>query len=123
MTAWIRYAQLKIGVKFFARLHVDVHRLSLYRGYSSRVGVEYELGVDQIAMVLQQPIDAVRFSTLFISGQRENKIAIRAVLLLMKSYEGGDQDGIVHLHVLRTTAIEIAVFFDKLEGIGGPILA
>ena len=45
-------------------------------GYAAGIGVQRELGVDQIAMVLQQPIDAVGFAALLIGGQREDEIAV-----------------------------------------------
>ena len=74
-------------------------------------------------MILQQPVDPVRVPALFIGRQRQDDVAIRLVSLAFEANERGHQDGVVDLHVLSAAAIEVAVLFDKLERIGGPILA
>ena len=38
--------------------------------------IEHELGVDQVAMVFQQPVDAVEFAAFFIGSERQNDVAI-----------------------------------------------
>ena len=85
--------------------------------------VEHEFSVDERALVLQQPVDAVRAAALLIRREREDDVAVRAEPLLLHADERGHHDGVAVLHVLRAAAVEIAVFFDELEGIGSPVLA
>ena len=50
--------------------------LPFHGGDAAGIVVERELGIDEIAMVLQQPIDAVGFAALFVGGQREDQVAV-----------------------------------------------
>ena len=59
----------------------------------------------------------------FVRRQRQNQVAVRAVPLLLEADERRHQNRIVHLHVLRAAAVEVAVFLDELKGIGGPVVA
>ena len=72
-------------------------------------------------MVLQQPVDAVRLTAFLVGGKRQDEVAIGLVALLLQANKGGDQDGVAFLHVLGATAVEVAILFDKLKGIGGPV--
>ena len=73
-------------------------------------------------MILQQPIDAVRTAALLIRCQRQDQVPVGTVALATEADEGGHQNGVVRLHVLRPAPVEIAVLLHELEWIGGPIL-
>ena len=49
---------------------------------AAAVGIEREFRVNQIAMIAQQPFDAVGLSGFLVGGQHENNVAIRTVILL-----------------------------------------
>src|SRR5262249_41875689 len=87
--------------------------------------VQRELRVDQLAVVLEQPADAVfvAVADFLVGGQRENEVAVGAIALLFEADEGGDQGG-GHVFVVGGAAgVEVAVLLDELIGIGGPVLA
>ena len=88
---------------------------------AAAVGIDDVFGVDETALVLDEPVDAVRLAAFFVGGEREDEIAIGLVAFFLEADEGGDENGIALLHVLRAAAVVVAVFFDELEGIGGPV--
>ena len=95
----------------------------MVRGDAARIRVEREFGIDQVAVIFQQPIHAVRLSALLIGGERQDDVAVRDIAFLLQTNEIGDGNGIGFLHVLGAAPIEIAVLFHEFERIGGPILA
>src|SRR5207248_10581956 len=52
-----------------------------------------------------------------------DNIAVRFEIFLSQAHKRGDEDGVAGLHVLCSAPIEVAVFLDKLEGIGSPVFA
>ena len=51
--------ELEIRVELFAGVHGDDGGLAVARVDAAAVGIEREFRIDQIAMVLEQPVDAV----------------------------------------------------------------
>ena len=80
--AGVLHLELIVGVEFFARVHRNHGRLAVARVNAAAIGVEDEFGVDQIAMIPQQPFDAVGIAGFFVRGQREDNVAIRPVIFL-----------------------------------------
>ena len=76
VAAGIQGRQLEIGVLLFAGLDVHVHRLSVLGRDAARIRIQREFGIDQVAMVLEQPVDAIRLAAFFIGGERQNQVAI-----------------------------------------------
>src|SRR5207247_5675456 len=74
-------------------------------------------------VILQQPIYAVRRASLFIGSEGKNDVAVGHVTFLLKSDQSRGHDGVAIFHVLRAAAIEVAVFFDELKRVGGPVFA
>src|SRR2546430_884718 len=72
-------------------------------------------------MLFEQPVHTVRRAALLIGGQRENQIAVRQISFPFQADEIGNQDGIAFLHVFCAAAVEVAVFLDEFERIGGPV--
>ena len=87
------------------------------------VVIEHELRVDQRAVVPHQPLDAVAATALLVRGEGENDVAARPVPFLLQAQERRGHDGIAALHVEHAAAVEVAVFFHQLEGVGAPVLA
>ena len=123
VTAGIGHRQLIVGIQFFRRVHGHELRLALLRQNSAAVVVEHKLGIDQFAVVLDQPIHAVRGAALFIGGQRQDDVAVRHEAFLLEADQGRDHDGIAVLHVLRAPAVVVTIFLHELKGVGGPVLA
>ena len=73
---------------FIANFPAQIHELLLGESdivldalavhqHAARAFVERELGLDQVAMFLQQPIDAVVGTAAFlVGGERENQVAV-----------------------------------------------
>src|SRR5438132_1526207 len=76
-----------------------------------------------IRVILQEPIDAVRRASFFIGSERENDVTGGHVTFLLESDQSRGHDGVAIFHVLRAAAIEVAVFFDELKRVGGPVFA
>jgi len=74
-------------------------------------------------MMLQQPVDPVRAAAFLVSGQRENEVAVWSKPFFPEADEIGDQDGIAVFNVHGAATVKIALLFDKLKGIRGPVLA
>ena len=88
------------------------------------VQIDAVFRVNPVAMLLEQPIDAVEVAAFFIGGEREDQIAVRATdPSFFRRMKFVDQDGVAVLHVLGAAAVEVAVLFDEFEWIGGPVLA
>ena len=87
--------------------------------------VQAELGVDELAVILDQPLDAVVVAALLIGGQRENDVALGHEVLLLHAQQVGDEDRGHRLVVGGAAAVEVAVLFDELERIeiGRPVFA
>src|SRR5579864_4660818 len=85
--------------------------------------IEHKFRVNQIAMILDQPIRAVEIAALFVGGKGENDVAIRDIIFLLKTKQSGDHDGVTIFHVLSAASVEISVLLDELERVGSPVLA
>ena len=124
MAAGVGDGELVVGVELLAGVDGEDGGFAVVQLHAAAVGVEDEFGVDQVAVVLDQPVDAVRLAALFIGGEREDDVAVRTEAFALQAEEGLDQDGVGLLHVLGAAAVEVAVFLgDELEGIGGPVVA
>src|SRR5260370_41666510 len=91
---------------------------------SARTFVERKLGIYEIPMLLQQPVDAVVGTAAFlVGGKCQDQIAVSPVTFALESQQGGDPDGGLRFVVRGAAAIEVAVLFKKYEGVDTPILA
>ena len=67
----------------FRRVHLDDRgRFPVPGVDAASIGVQHVFGVDQIAMIFQQPVDAVRLSAFFVGGEREDDVAVKGVPFL-----------------------------------------
>ena len=76
------------GVEDLLRgLHVERDRLAVMQLAAARIGVEDVLGVEQIAAMLEQPLDPVvsGSATFFSRSQRENVVAFRNDTFIRRS--------------------------------------
>src|SRR5580658_5502157 len=83
--------------------------------------VKRKLGLNQISMFLEKPIDAVVRSAAFLVGcQRQDQVAVRLIALALESQQSGDPDGSLRFIVRGAAPVEIAVLFEKDERIDSP---
>ena len=60
--------QIEILVELFAGLNAEQQALALVEFEIAGVGIDDVFGVDEIAVIFDQPVDAVRFPAFFIGG-------------------------------------------------------
>src|SRR5579872_7199453 len=87
------------------------------------VEIDAVFGVDPIAMIFDEPIDAVEIAAFLIGGERENQVAVGLVVLFFHANEVGDKDGVAFLHVVCAATVEVAGLFNKLKRVSGPVFA
>src|SRR5690349_14134475 len=86
--------------------------------------VEGKIRVDQIAAIGEEPVDAVEGpAPLFISGKRNDDVAVRLESFLFVLNQVGDPDGGLGFVVAGAATVKIAVAFDELKRIHAPIFA
>ena len=109
VAALVRHLQPVVDDVLFAHLHVVRDPLAGDRLAPSAL-VEAELGVDQIALVLQQPDDAVvGAAALFVGGERDDDVAVRLEAFTLVANQVGDPDRRLRLVVAGAAAVEVAV--------------
>ena len=121
MSARIRRRQHEIAIQFFGRIHVHENGLAVIHQDAATIVIEHELGINQFAVILEQPVDAVRSPAFFIRRHGKNDVAARHVTFLFHSNQSGRHDGVTVLHVAGAASVEVALLFDKLERIGRPV--
>ncbi len=130
VTRWARavasgifHLDLKIGVDFLAGLHSAIDFLALVAHEIAAIEIYAVFGVNPIAMMLEQPFDAVEVPSFFIGGEREDQIAVRREARLFHADKIFNQNCGAVFDVHGAATVEIAVFLDKLKRIGGPVFA
>src|SRR6266436_1267728 len=123
MATSVQRFELKVHINFFAGLNSHEQTFVLILLKFAGVQVDAVFRIHPAAMLREQPVHAVERAALLIGGQSENQIAVRYVSFLFQADEIRDQDGIAFLHVLGAATVEVTVFLDEFEGIGGPVRA
>ena len=123
VAARVAHRQRERRVDLLRRLHGERRDAAAADLRSARVEVDRVGGVDEIAPVREQPLDAVVRSALLVGGEREDQIALRDEAALPHRAEGGHQRGRAALHVERAAAVEPAVALGEDERIHRPVLA
>ncbi len=113
----VRYAD------FLAGLDVVAYRLAALEADAAAF-VQCEFGVDQIAVVVEEPLDAepVSVEDFLIGLEREDDVAIGLVAFLLVADHVRDEGRRHEFVVARAAPVVIAVLLDELEGIGRPVL-
>ena len=122
VTAGIGDGELVIRVELLARVDGEDGRFALVQLHAAAIGIEDVFGLDEIAMILNQPVDAVGLAALLVRGKREDDVAVGAKAFTMQTEKRLHQDGIGLLHVLRAAAIVVAVLGQELKGVGRPVV-
>ena len=105
-------------------LHAVADRLAVLQPDAAAL-VQREFGVDQVAVVFQQPLNAERVGVqnLLVGLQRQDDVAIGLVAFLLVADHVGDEGRRHELVVAAAARVIIAVLLDQLERIERPVLA
>ena len=90
MAAGIFDLEVEVLIDLFARLDF-IHQILAVLQLTRAAFVDGQFGVDELAMVFEQPFDAVEVAAFFVGGQRENQIAIRREAFLLQPNQVGDR--------------------------------
>ena len=122
MAALVAHFKAKIGVRLLRQPDVVGDPLPV-ETLASTAFVQGVFGLNQFALILQQPVDAVvRPAAFFIRCQRDDQVAIRPKAFSLVADQVRDPDGRLRLVVGRSPPVEKAVFFNELEWIRAPVL-
>ena len=77
VAARVDHLELEILVDLLARLHL-VGQVLAFPYRAAAAFIDRQLGVDQVAVILDEPVDAVELTAFLVGGQRQNQIAARA---------------------------------------------
>ena len=69
--------------------------------------VQRKVGIDQVAVIFDQPVDAVvRAAAFFVGGERDDDVAVRLEAFAFVSDQIGDPDGGLRFVVAGAAAVE-----------------
>ena len=114
--------QAEAKIDLLTRLQFVDPVLAVFDLTAPSIGVETVLSVDQVAVILQEPRDAVRVASFFVGRQGDNQVSIRREAFPFEPDEIGDQQCVARFDIVRAASIKISVPLDELEGIKRPIL-
>jgi hypothetical protein len=121
MPALVGDFELITQIDLFGSLHGQVDGLAVLDVAAAGIGVHAKLSVDQVAMLLDEPIHTVGRAAFLVGGKGEDEIARGFELFALDAQEGGDECGVVAFHVGGAASVEVAVLFTKDEGVRGPV--
>ena len=123
VAAFVVNLEAEIDDVLFADLDVVGDFLAVER-FAPAAFVERVFGVDPIAMIFDEPVDAaVGAAAFFVGGEGDDDVAIGLEAFLFVLNQVGDPDGGLGFVVAGAAAVEVAVFFGEHEGIDGPVFA
>ena len=122
MAAGVSDHELIVGVELFAGIDVGGDCFAFLEIHSAAIGIKSEGGLHQLGMILQEPVDTIRLTSLFVCREREDEVAVRFESFFVQAQEGRHENGVAVFHILRAAPVIIAIFLDELKGIGGPVL-
>ena len=121
VAAAIGGGKAEVGVDFFGGLDVGFHGLAVIEIDAAGVGVDDECGVDEVAVIFDEPVRAVEVAALFIGGEGEDEVTLGLVAFAVQAQEGRDEGGVGVFHVLGAAAVVVAVLLVELEGVRVPV--
>src|SRR5262245_53410559 len=122
VSARIARLDAEILVHLLARLHL-VDQVLAFAHLTRSAFVQRELRVDELAAVLDQPVDAVEAAAFFVRREGENEIAVRSKALLLQANQIRRDDRRHRFVVARAAAVEESVLLEEDERIERPVLA
>ena len=123
MAAFVAHFKTEIGVGLLGQSDVIGNTLAIHT-LAAAAFVQRVIGLNQFALVLQQPVDAVvRSAAFFVRSQRDNQIAIRFEAFALIPDQIRNPDGRLRFVIGGSASVEVAVLFNELERVHAPVLA
>jgi hypothetical protein len=124
VAARIRHFEPVILRRLLARLHLQQDTMPLRVQFTRGALVEGKTGIDQFALVLDQPLRAVQGAArLLAAGERHLQRMTRTIFRFAEADQGVHPDRGLGLVVQRSARIEIAILLDELERVPCPVFA
>jgi hypothetical protein len=121
VAATVDGGDLEVGVDLLGRFDVGDHGAAVLEFDAAGVGVDDVGRVDEVAVMLDEPLGSVELAALFIGGEGKEDVAPGLESLAMNLQKCPHQRGIGVFHILRATAVKVAVLFNELKRLGGPV--
>src|SRR5918994_6900583 len=115
MAALVADFQIEVAIELLGGLH-GIEQLLAGTLASAAAFVQAELGLDERAMLVDQPRDAVVVAAFFVCRERDDDVAPGLQAFLSIADQVGDEDRGHRLVVGGAAAVVIAVALDELEG-------
>jgi hypothetical protein len=123
MPAGIDDLEFEAQEDLLRRIHHQCDRLVVLQESTAAVGIDAIFGIDQVAMLRHEPVDAVCRTTLFVGGQSQDQVARRTEIPLLHAQECGHQHSVVALGVLGAASVEESALLDEFERVDTPVAA
>ena len=120
--ARVGHLEMEILIHLLAGLHF-VRQVLALADVAAAAFVERELRIDQVLVVLDQPLGAVEIAAFLVRGQRQDQIAIRCEAFFLQPDQVGDEMRRHRFVVGRAAAVEEAVLLNQGERVHRPVLA
>jgi hypothetical protein len=113
---------VKFVVSLLGRLHAVEEWLPVAVNAAASL-VDHQRRVHLVAVILEQPVDAVRGAALLVRGQRDDDVTVGDVALLLRPEDVRDEDRRHRLVVGRAAPVVVAVPLreDERVEIGRPV--
>ncbi len=86
--------------------------------------VESKFGIDEIAAILEQPSDAIKWAAaFFICGESDDDVTVGLEAFFFVLDQVGDPDGRLGFVVASASAVEKAIALDELKRVHTPVFA
>src|SRR5262249_18113064 len=119
--AGILHLDAEIGESLLAYLET-VHQFVAVAHFAPPAFVQTVLGLDERAVILEQPVHAVVGAPAFlVGGERDDQVARGLPRFALIANQIGEPDGGLRLVVARAAAVEESALLVELEGIHGPV--
>src|SRR5262249_28977933 len=113
----------EVNVVLLARLQTQKQAFAILGFEVAGVSIDAVFRVDQIAVVLNQPLHTVGLPAFFVGGEGQNQIAGGNPAFLLEPQKVCYKYGIALLDVRGATTVEEAVDLIEFEWVHGPVFA
>src|SRR5262249_10796918 len=115
--AAVLHIKLEVNVVLLAGLQSQQSALAFLDDKIAGIRVDAILCVNELAMVLEQPLDAVRFAAFFVGGKGKDQVARRDPAFALEANKAREQQRVTVFYVAGAAPVEVASGFGELEGI------
>src|SRR6185437_7968268 len=123
MAAVTLYFQAKINIVFFTGLQTQQQALALLSFKIASVSVDAVFSVNQIAVIFNEPLNAVGVAALFVRGKRKDQVAAGSEAFFLQAKKICYQECVAFLNIRGAAPVEEAIHFIELKRIHRPVLA